>query len=109
MQLKYEAVKGVGVVSMSGRLDAACAGDLKNFVQRLVDEGHTTLIVDLGAVTFIDSSGLGALIGGLKATRLAGGNLRIAQPGDQVRYILSVSTLDRVLFPYQTVDEALQS
>nr|MBA2320824.1 anti-anti-sigma factor [Deltaproteobacteria bacterium] len=44
---------------------------------------------------------------GLKAARLAGGWLRVAQPGEQVRYILHVSTLDRVLVPYPSVDEAI--
>src|SRR5688500_14435224 len=107
MEFKFNLMKHMGVVSMKGRLDTACAEEAKAFVRRMVDEGHTNLIFDLGEVKFIDSSGLGALIAGLKAARLAGGGLRIAAPCEQVRYILRVSTLDRVLFPYPTVDDAL--
>jgi len=96
-----------GVVVLSGRLDLLAAADLKTRLQKLVSEGWSKLVVDLEAVPFIDSSGLGGLIGGLKAARVAGGDFRIARPTEQVRYILQVSTLDRVLTPYGSVDEAL--
>ena len=65
------------------------------------------LVVDLDAVTFVDSSGLGALIGGLKAARQAGGDLRIARPGEQARAILELTTLNRVLRPHRTVEAAV--
>ena len=58
-------------------------------------------------VSFVDSSGLGALISGMKATRIAGGDLRIAQVGDQARLILELTTLDKVMKIYPTVEEAL--
>jgi anti-anti-sigma factor len=96
-----------GVVVLSGRLDLLAAAELKARLQRLVADGWSKLVIDLHAVPFIDSSGLGALIGGLKAARVAGGDFRIARPGEQVRYILQVSTLDRVLIPYANVEEAL--
>ena len=54
----------------------------------------------------MDSSGLGALIGGLKVTRLAGGDLRVARPNQQAQLVFSLTSLDRVLKPYATLDEA---
>jgi anti-sigma B factor antagonist len=109
VEYKFDASgrKATGVVVLSGRLDLLAAGDLKTRIQRLVADGWSQLVVDLHAVPFIDSSGLGALIGGLKAARSAGGDFRIARPAEQIRYILQVSTLDRVLTPYSTVEEAL--
>jgi anti-anti-sigma factor len=108
LELRFEAHgKAIGVVTLVGRLDLLAAADLKVNLQRLVSEGWNQLVVDLHAVPFIDSSGLGGLIGGLKAARVAGGDFRIARPSEQVRYILQVSTLDRVLTPYATVDDAL--
>jgi anti-sigma B factor antagonist len=62
---------------------------------------------DLGAVPFVDSSGLGALIGGLKAARLAGGDLRLARPAEQAAMILELTNLSRVLRAHATVEEAL--
>jgi anti-anti-sigma factor len=98
---------GVAVVRPSGRLDMLCAAEMKQRLARSVAEGHSRLVVDLSGVSFLDSSGLGALIGGLKAARLAGGDLRIAAPAEQARVILELTTLDRVLRPYPTVEDAL--
>ena len=57
----------------------------------------TRVVVDLSAVEFIDSSGLGALISGLKVARQAGGDLRIAAPTRQVITVLELTNLNRVL------------
>jgi anti-sigma B factor antagonist len=54
----------------------------------------------------MDSSGLGALIAGLKSARQAGGDLRLARPNEQVRTVLSLTNLDRVLRARDTVDGA---
>lgn len=98
---------GVAVVKFSERLDLLNAAEAKQKLSQVVAEGHPRLIVDLKQVPFIDSSGLGALIGGLKAARLAGGDLRLACVGEQARVVLQLTTLDRVLRPYVTVEEAL--
>lgn len=98
---------GVAVIALDGRLDLLSAAGLKLELTEAVAAGHHRLVVDLEAVTFMDSSGLGALIGGLKAARLQGGDLRIARPPDQARAVLNLTTLDRVLRPYATVEEAL--
>jgi anti-anti-sigma factor len=97
----------VAVIALEGRLDMLSAVDLKQRLAAVVAEGSHRLVIDLNKVGFVDSSGLGALISGLKAARVAGGDLRLARPDKQVRYILEVSTLDRVLRPYTTVEEAL--
>ncbi|MCX6020184.1 MAG: STAS domain-containing protein [Chloroflexi bacterium] len=98
---------GVTVVEPAGRLDLLSASELKQQLAGLATGGHRKIVIDLIGVTFIDSSGLGAIIGGLKAARLLGGELRIARPGDQARVILELTTLDRVLRPYATMEEAL--
>ena len=97
---------GVAIITLDGRLDLLTSADVKRELGSAVDGGHRRLIVDLGGVTFIDSSGLGTLIGGLKLTRQAGGDLRIARPTDQARLVLQLTTLDRVLRPYTSVEEA---
>ncbi len=108
MEYRFESQgKSVGVVVLNGRLDLLSAASFKESIQRAVADGWTRLVIDLEGVVFVDSSGLGALIGGLKAARVAGGDLRIARPADQPKYILQVSTLDRVLVAYPTIDDAL--
>ncbi len=84
------------------------APELRDVVDRAVKEGKTRLVIDLSAVEFMDSSGLGALIGALKTARGAGGDLRIAAPGEQVSMVLQLSNVDRILKPYETADAAFR-
>ncbi|MBX7110795.1 MAG: STAS domain-containing protein [Dehalococcoidia bacterium] len=98
---------GAAVLHIHGRLDLTAASDVKSAILRAVDNGRPQVVVDLKDVPFIDSSGLGALIGGLRAARTAGGDLRIANPGPQARMILELTTLDRVLVTHETVEAAL--
>jgi anti-anti-sigma factor len=79
---------------------------LREQLHGLVHGGHTRLVVDLSAVDAIDSSGLGALISGLKAARQAGGDLRIAAPSEQVTAVLELTNLNRVLKAYESADRA---
>ncbi len=103
----YPQSAEVAVVRLQGRLDLVSAGAVKQQFADLVAVGQRRLVVDLAEVSFIDSTGLTSLISGLKATRQGGGDLRIACPTDQARMILGLTTLDRVLRPYPSVEEAL--
>jgi anti-sigma B factor antagonist len=94
------------VLQPTGRLNMVAAPALKNLVEETVASGQTRIVVDLGEVTFIDSSGLGVLISGLKATRQAGGDLRIAEVPEQVMTVLRLTNLDRVLRVHRTVVDA---
>lgn len=106
MQLTTEEVGAVTVVQCDGRLNMVAAPGLKSTLDRLVTDGSTRLVVDLSRTPFIDSSGLGALVAGLKRARQVGGDLRIAAPNDQVRTVLGLTNLDRVLKPYDDVSAA---
>ena len=57
--------------------------------------------------TFVDSSGLGALVSCLKSARQAGGDLRLVAPTEQVSMVLKLTNLDRILQPRASVEEAL--
>jgi anti-anti-sigma factor len=97
---------GVLVVSPTGRLNMVAAPDLREQLHSLVREGNSRLVVDLSGVDSIDSSGLGALISGLKVARQAGGDLRIAAPGEQAVAVLELTNLNRVLKSYDHADSA---
>lgn len=98
--------QGVGVIRPVGRLTMVSARQLTEAIAGLVDSGTPRIAVDLSATEFMDSSGLGALIAGLKSTRQAGGDLRIAAPNEQVLTILRLTNLDKVLRPRGSVQEA---
>jgi anti-sigma B factor antagonist len=97
---------GLAVVRCDGRLNMVSASGLKTHLDRTVDGGDPRIVVDLTKVSFVDSSGLGALIGGLKKARQGGGDLRIAGAAEQVSSVLRLTNLDRVLRPYDTVEAA---
>ncbi|MET0953175.1 MAG: STAS domain-containing protein [Aeromicrobium sp.] len=107
MDIETEKLSSVtAVVRCSGRLNMIAASGLKAHLDRTVDDGHRQVVVDLSGVAFIDSSGLGALIGGLKKARQSGGDLRLAGATEQVTEVLRLTNLDRVLRPYDSVENA---
>lgn len=101
--------EGIGVVRPEGRLNMSSARRLKEVLDGLVGDGTTRIVVDMAGTTFLDSSGLGALIGGLKAARQAGGDLRIARPTEAVRTVFSLTNLDKVLRARDSVEGAFDA
>ena len=97
---------GVVVVRLDGRLNMVAAPALRKELHALVEAGSARLVVDLSGTEFIDSSGLVALISGLKVARQAGGDLRIASPTRQVTTVLELTNLNRVLRAYDSADGA---
>lgn len=98
--------EGHAVIAVDGRLTAAGVPALRAAIQNSIDAGQPRIVIDLAATSFVDSSGLGAIIGGLKAARVAGGDLRIAAVPDAVMSVLRLTNLDRVLRAHPTSDAA---
>ena len=98
---------GTAVLTLGGRLNMVSAPHLKTAITESVEAGRTHLVVDLTAVSFMDSSGLGVLIAGLKRARQVGGDLRITGVTQQVATVLQLTNLDRVLHSYADAEEAL--
>lgn len=106
MDLNTDTRDGYAVIALTGRLTATGAPLLRTAVNDLIAAGQSRIVIDMGAVQFVDSSGLGALVGGLKSARVAGGDLRIAAVPDVVRTVLSLTNLDRVLRDHPTPESA---
>lgn len=100
---------GIAVVVPRGRLTMASARRLKEILDGVIAEGSSRIVVDMAETTFLDSSGLGALIAGLKAARQAGGDLRIARPTEAVTMVLQLTNLDKVLRPRSSVQGAFDA
>jgi anti-sigma B factor antagonist len=89
------------------RLTAANATGFKNEVVALVDQGHSQIIIDFSTVSFLDSSGLGALVGVLKKIGHRGDLLVSGLSGD-VDQMFRVCRMDRVFPIHRDVDAAVQ-
>ena len=94
------------VLGIKGRLNAVTAPAAKARIQELVGKGQVELVCDLTEVSFLDSSGLSALVSGLKATRERGGFLKLAGLNEQVAKIFKLTMLDRVFELYPSVEAA---
>ena len=94
------------VIRPQGRLNLLAAPRLREVVAQSVAQGRPRIVVDLSETTFMDSSGLGALVAGLKSARQGGGTLRIARLSPQVEMVLTLTNLNRVLKPYASVEDA---
>src|SRR5215210_5681670 len=103
------AETGATVIEATSRLDMAAAGQLKALVQSAIGRAETPVVVDLSQVQFMDTTGLSALISGLRATRQAGTDLRIAGATSHVLSVLAMTRIDRVIRPYSSVEDALRA
>lgn len=106
MQFTTEHRHGYTVVGLTGRLDLAEAPEVRETVAEVIAGGARRVVLDLGGVRFMDSSGLGALIGCLKFARRAGGDLRIARVAPRVQLVLELTSMHRVLPLYESPEEA---
>jgi anti-sigma B factor antagonist len=95
------------VIALSGDVDLYTAPDLKAELVRLTDQGATRIVVDLTPTTFIDSTTLGVLLGGLKRLRSVGGELVLVCIDRNIRKIFEITLLDRVFPIFETREEAL--
>jgi anti-sigma B factor antagonist len=94
------------ILAAKGEVDLYTAPRLKDELARLAGSGRARVTVDLGDVEFLDSTGLGVLISGLKRCREAGGDLRLASPREPILKVLSITGLDRVFPIHETVEDA---
>ena len=106
MQFSYEVKDTYAEVKGVGRLNMVAAPKLREVVAEVVASGSSRVVVNLAETDFMDSSGLGALIGCLKAARQAGGDLRISGVQPQVKMVLELTKMDRVLTAYSSAEEA---
>ncbi len=93
------------ILAVSGEVDLATAPNLRQRVVQAIDDGARQVVVDLSDVGFMDSTGLGVLIGGLKRLRQRDGNLVVVSPSEPVAKILEVTGLMDVLGVVDSVDD----
>ena len=101
--------EGIVVLVISGPMDVATVPQLRDLMVRLIDEGHHRLVLDLAGVDFIDSIGLGVIVGVVHRLRPHGGAIAVAAPSEQVRQVLQITQLARVVALYDATAEAVSA
>jgi anti-sigma B factor antagonist len=95
------------VVAVSGEIDVYTAPKLREHLIDLVAGGQYHLIVDLESVDFLDSTGLGVLVGGLKRVRTHDGSLELVCSQDRILKIFRITGLTKVFAIHASIGEAL--
>lgn len=110
MRFKTEERYNAVVLQLKGDVMGGPDGaKLHDALRELKEAGQKNLVVDLSKVRFMNSSGLGMLIGGLATMRNAGGDLRLANATDRIQSLLMIAKLLTVFKHFDSVDEAVES
>jgi|SRR5208283_4458050 len=110
MQIKEKMENDIAVITLKG--DLLGEPDTTTFrekIHSLVNDEVKRIVIDLGGVNYMNSSGLGTLISALTTMRGAGGDLRLARVEGKVQNLFVMTQLVKVFDTYETLDRALAS
>ena len=107
LKLGHYARDGIEVIDVQGEIDIYTAPRLRELLINLVSEGNYQLVVNLDKVGFLDSTGLGVLVGGLRRVRAHDGSLELVCTQQPILKILKITGLTEVFGIYETVDQAI--
>lgn len=97
------------VLRIAGEIDTGTAHDLRRQVIYLIDNGTLHVVADLRGVDFLDSTGLGVLVGSLKRLRLHQGSLRLVTSGDRILQLLVITGLTNAFVLHHCVLDAISA
>lgn len=109
MEMRVETHQAIDVLCVSGRLDLVSSSTLKDMIRQRLTDRRTRIILDMQKVTFINSSGLGALISALRDIRLSGGRIVLCHMAPYIEEIFAITGLTRVFDCYPSVAHAMES
>lgn len=107
LDLKVRRQGDYAILEVAGEIDVYTAPKLREKLIELVNEGSFHLVVDLERVDFLDSTGLGVLVGGLKRVRNHDGSLKLVCTQEKILKIFRITGLTKVFSIYDSVDDAV--
>ncbi|MCZ6820097.1 MAG: STAS domain-containing protein [Calditrichaeota bacterium] len=110
MKMDEKTSGDIVVLQLSGKIMGGPDASLLNDkLHELIEVGKTKVVVDLGSVEWMNSSGLGILIGGLTTMRNSGGDLKLANITDRIQSLLMITKLLTVFETFEAIEEAVGS
>jgi len=107
LKLGHYSKDGIEVVNVEGEIDIYTAPRLRELLIDLVSKNNYQLVINLEKVGFLDSTGLGVLVGGVKRVRPHDGWLDLVCTQERILKIFKITGLTKVFGIYQTVDQAI--
>lgn len=108
MELKFESVNDALIIHMYGELDHHNCEEVRSKLDdRIEREKSKKVILDFSGITFMDSSGIGVIIGRYKKMNLSNGKICVAQARNTVEKVFMLSGMNKIIDIYNTIDDAL--
>lgn len=107
LELDQYTQDGLSILKVGGEIDVYSAPNLREALINLVNDGKYHIVVDMENVDFLDSTGLGVLVGGLKRVRAHQGSLGLVCDKERILKIFRITGLTKVFAIYSSVDEAV--
>ena len=107
--VSFEESEGVHVVKTPERIDAGNSQALKDVIMEIVSKNFFKIVIDLSNTSFIDSSGLGALVSKISVCKNSGGDVRLVVTSKRIIEILQITHLDKILKCFDSLKDALKS
>lgn len=111
MDLHIHIRKGIhaSIIDLTGEVDAYTSARFRETMIDLIEEGSANIIVSMAKVEYIDSSGLGALVGGLKRISEKNGKIVVVCNNPQVRKVFEITGLEKVFPLFDAEDDAVNA
>jgi anti-sigma B factor antagonist len=106
LEISTERAGTLCTMRLTGEVDVYTAPRLKEALVEQIEGGCADILVDLDGVGFIDSSGLGVLVGGMRRAKEHSGAIRLVCTRENVLKIFRITGLDKVFSIFETIDEA---
>ena len=100
---------GVTVISFLDNLDATTSAEATAFLDAEIEGEHTSLVIDMGGVTYLSSAGLRVILGAMQKARTAGGDVRLAGAEGNIRRVVEMAGVARIMKAFPSVDQAVAS
>jgi len=97
------------IVELSGEIDVYTSPKVKESIAELIDQGHYSLVINLENVRYIDSTGLGVLIGALKRVREHGGSVNLVCTNPQIKKIFDITGLVKIFGMFESESNATKA
>jgi anti-sigma B factor antagonist len=109
MEMEIREDGEIKILVCQGRLDAQVSGNVKEKIQQLLDQGNLCLIVDMEEIVFMDSSGLGTLVGCQRRYGEKTGEIKLAGPVKDVLAVFEITRAARLFHICKDIPEALEA
>ena len=107
LQIVVRKLRGVRIIELTGEVDAYTSARFREIMIEHIENGDANLVISMANVEYIDSSGLGALVGGLKRATEKQGKIVIVCDRPQVTKVFEITGLEKVFPLFATEEDAV--